>query len=302
MEPNLEVRIGSLRLRNPLILASGVVGHNTNLLLKAWDMGAGALVTKTFTYEPRSGYVTPTIVELPYGYINAVGLENPGIEKIGEVLQKLKDRGAIVIVSIAGRNVEEFIGLAKKAVESGADAIELNLSCPHAGEYGYRQGIDRDFVVKVIRGVRDEVDVPILPKFGVAPNLVDIVKISEFSGADGVVLINTIRAMKIDVWIKKPVLSNKYGGLSGPAIHPIAVACVYSVYEATDIPIVASGGVWGWEDVVEFMLAGANAVQVGSVLGRVGMEVFSEILEGIKRYLRKNSIRDVTEIIGLAHD
>ena len=297
----LTVDIAGLRLRNPVMLASGVVGSNKILLAKAWESGAGAVVTKTYTVEPREGYTTPIIVDLPYGYLNAVGLENPGIDHIGETVDFLKKRGATIIVSIAGRNIDEFVKLAEKSQECGADAVELNLSCPHARGYGFEIGIDREAVVRIIRKLKEEIDIPIFPKFGYMPKLVDTLKMAEIAGADGVVLINTIRGMKIDIWIKKPILSNKFGGLSGPAIHPIAVACVYEAHEQLDIPIIASGGVWGWEEAIEFLLAGATAVQVGSIIGEKGMTIFREIIDGLEKYLMENNLNHVEEIIGFAH-
>ncbi len=297
----LSVDLAGIKLRNPLMLASGVVGNNKNLMMRAWESGAGAIVTKTYTVEPREGYRTPIIVDLPYGYLNAVGLENPGINGIGELLSVLKERDVKVIVSIAGRDIEEFVKLAVRSQEYGADGIELNLSCPHTGGYGLEIGMDREAVIMAIRRIKEEVDIPVFPKFGYMPKLIDVLKMAEIAGADGIVIINTIRGMKIDIWIRRPILSNKFGGLSGPAIHPIAVACVYEAYEQLNIPIIASGGVWGWEEAIEFFLAGATAIQVGSVIGMKGMDIFGEILRGIEKYLEENGFKDIREIIGLAH-
>ena len=302
MAGNIEVEIAGIRFRNPLMLASGVVGSNINLLKRAWEAGAGAIVTKTYTVEKRQGNVTPIIVGLPYGYINAVGLENPGIEHIEQTVKSLKKHDARIIVSITGRKVEDFVTLAKKCESTGADAIEINMSCPHVKGMGLEIGMDREVVIRIIKAVKKSVNIPIFPKFGYTPRILDILKQAEIAGADAIVLINTIRSMRIDIWIKKPVLSNKYGGLSGPAIHPIAVACVYQAYRELEIPIIASGGVWTWKDVIEFMLAGANAVQVGSVIAEKGIEVFKEIIDGIKKYLATNNHNSIEEIIGLAHE
>ncbi|MEX0568628.1 MAG: tRNA-dihydrouridine synthase, partial [Candidatus Njordarchaeota archaeon] len=238
-----EINIASIDLKNPLMLASGVVGSDISLLIKAWQSGAAAVVTKTYTIEKREGYPTPIIVGLPYGYINAVGLENPGIEHISHLLKSLNQEGIKAIISIAGKNIEEFLRLAMRCAENGAMAVEINLSCPHAKKMGLELGMDQEFVIKLIRKLKEEISIPIFPKFGYMPNLIDTLKLAQIAGADGVVLINTIRAMKINVWIKKPVLSNKFGGLSGPALHPIALYCVYQAYENLDIPIIASGGV-----------------------------------------------------------
>ncbi len=297
----LDVEIAGIKLRNPLMLASGVVGSNPLLYRRAWEEGAGAIVTKTFTVEKREGNISPIIIGVPCGYINAVGLENPGIEYIEKVVRFLKSNNIATIVSIAGRTIDEFLRLALKSRDCGADAIELNLSCPHVRGMGMELGHDGTFVVKLIRSIKEEVDIPIFPKFGYSPRLTNLLKLAEIAGADGVVIINTIRSMRIDVWIHKPVLSNKYGGLSGPAIHPIAVSCVYEAYEVLDIPIIASGGAWSWEDVIEFILAGARAVQIGSIIGEKGLNVFREILQGIERYLKENNLSHINRLVGLAH-
>jgi len=298
----LEIDLAGLRLRNPLMLASGVVGSSPVLYHRAWIEGAGAIVTKTFTVERREGNRTPIIVGVPCGYINAVGLENPGVEGMEEILDYLRRLGITTIVSITGRNIEEFLSLALKSHDCGVDAIELNLSCPHVKGMGLELGRNRTFIVRLIRRIKDEIDTPIFPKFGYSPQLLGILKDVQIAGANGIVLINTIRAMKIDIWIKKPVLSNKFGGLSGPAIHPIAVSCIYEAYESLDIPIIASGGVWSWEDVVEFMLAGARAVQIGSVVGERGLGVFREITSQLIDYLKENKYSHVSQIIGMAHN
>jgi len=298
---DLSIELSGLRLRNPFILASGVVGASTSLLVKAWDLGYGAVVTKTYTVEPREGYKTPIIVGVPCGYINAVGLENPGIDGISEAVNALKKKNAKIIVSIAGKSVEEFKILAQKCVECGVDAIELNLSCPHAKGYGLEIGMDKELTIRIVKTLKNEFDIPVFPKFGYAPNVLDTIRLVEIAGADGVVLINTIRAMKIDVWIRRPVLSNKIGGLSGPAIHPIAVALVYQAYQQIEIPIIACGGVWTWEDAVEFFLAGARAVQIGSVIGEKGLEVIGELKNGLQEYLKENGFKSIREIIGLGH-
>lgn len=298
----LRINLAGIELRNPLMLASGVVGSDPSMYLRAWDSGIGAVVTKTFTVERREGYVPPIITATRCGYLNAVGLENPGKDGIKPVVEYLKKHGITTIVSIAGRNVDEFLLLVSIAYEANADAIELNLSCPHAKGIGLEIGLDRELTTRIIRRIKDDFDIKVFPKFGFSPNVVEVAKSAETAGADAVVLINTIRGMKIDIWLAKPVLSNKFGGLSGPAIHPIAVAAVYQAYERLNIPIIASGGVWCWEDVIEFLMAGAKAVQIGSVLSEKGFEFVQETLHNIKRFLNERGYESVEKIVGLAHE
>ncbi|MCR8432765.1 MAG: dihydroorotate dehydrogenase [Candidatus Korarchaeota archaeon] len=298
----LQIDLAGIKLRNFLILASGVVGSDVSMYLRAWENGIGAIVTKTFTIERREGFTTPIITAVRCGYLNAVGLENPGKEGMKPVIEYLKKCGIPTIVSIAGRDVDEFLQLASIAYESNADAVELNLSCPHAKGLGLEIGLDRELTVRIIKRIKDDFDMKVFPKLGLSSNVTEIAKSAEVAGADGVVLINTIRGMKIDIWLAKPVLSNKFGGLSGPAIHPIAVAVVYQAYEHLNIPIIASGGVWDWEDVVEFLMAGAKAVQIGSVLTDKGFEFIRETIENIKNFMNSRGYKSVEELIGVAHE
>ncbi|MHA1616979.1 MAG: dihydroorotate dehydrogenase [Candidatus Njordarchaeales archaeon] len=298
---DLSVRIGKLQLRNPTMLASGILGDKASLLERAYRAGAGAVVTKSFTREPREGYATPIIVGVPCGFINAVGLANPGKDGLKSVLEKIRGKFP-VIVSIAGATVEEFVELAVIAEDYGADGLELNMSCPHAERRGLEIGSDPSIVGKIVEDVKQSVKIPIFVKLGLSDNIFESCKQAEEAGADALVLINTIRAMKIDIWIRKPVLSHKYGGLSGQAIHPIAVFTVYRAYEIVDIPVIGVGGVTNWEDAVEFLLAGASAVQIGSSLALKGYNIFSEIVNGIRHYLEKIGFSSVRDIIGLAHE
>ena len=288
-------------MRNPTMLASGILGDKASLLERAYRAGAGAVVTKSFTREPREGYVTPIIVGVPCGFINAVGLANPGKDGLRSILEKIKGKFP-VIVSIAGATAEEFVELAIIAEEHGARGVELNLSCPHAEKRGLEIGADPRTVEKIVSEVKSVVRIPVFVKLGISDNMIESCVRAENAGADGLVLINTIKAMKIDIWIKKPILSNKFGGLSGPAIHPIAVRTIYEAYEQVDIPIIGVGGIISWEDAVEFLLAGASAVQLGSAIAWKGYGVFKEIIDGIKYYLKANGFSSVNDIIGLAHN
>ncbi len=298
---DLSVNIGSLKLRNPTILASGILGVTSSQLLRVYNAGAGGVVTKSFTKNPLKGYDTPIIVGFKCGYLNAVGLANPGIESLEEIIKPLIKRGIPTIVSLAGSDESEFKYLAKKAYDTGATAIELNLSCPHVKKKGLEIGSDPELVRSILRALRNEIDIPIFVKLGISDNMLKVSEIAEQEEADAIVLINTVRGMVIDVWTRKPILSNKIGGVSGCAIHPIAVRAVYEVYKTVNIPIIGVGGVEDWKSAVELILAGATAVQVGSAIAYKGLEIFKEISNGIENYLKQNGFRSVSEIIGLAH-
>ncbi len=298
---DLSVEIAGLKLRNPLILASGILGLSASQLMRAYNAGAGGVITKSFTKEPREGYKTPIITGYKCGFLNAVGLANPGIKSLGKIINPLVNKGIPVIVSIAGSNVPEFVELASKACELGVKVVELNLSCPHVKNKGLELGTDPELVKLIVSSIKEEVNCSVLVKLGLTDKLLDVAKSSERAGADAIVLINTIRGMIIDVWSMKPVLSNKFGGLSGPAIHPIAVRTIYETYENVNIPIIGSGGVDDWISAVELILAGATAVEIGSAIAYKGLDVFKEITSGIEKYLVRKGFKSVKDIIGLAH-
>jgi len=300
---DLSVEIAGMNLRNPLILASGILGITLGTLKRAERAGAGAVTTKTITKEKRSGYGNPVIVELEYGLLNAMGLPNPGVEYFLEEVKKMKKVLKIpLIVSIAGSTPEEYAYLAKIISHAGADAIELNLSCPHVEKTGVEVGSDPDIVYDIVRSVKIASSKPILAKLSaMTPSIIEIGKAAVDGGADGIVAINTIRAMAIDIYARRPILSNKFGGLSGPAIKPIAVRCVYELYEAIKVPIIGVGGISSWQDALEFILAGATAVEVGTAIAIRGLEVFKEIREGLTRYMIEEGFSSIKELIGCAH-
>ncbi|RLE89147.1 MAG: dihydroorotate dehydrogenase, partial [Thermoprotei archaeon] len=191
--------------------------------------------------------------------------------------------------------------LAQLAEEHGANAVELNLSCPHVAKRGLEIGQDPQYVSKIVNSVKSTLNIPVLVKIGLSDRLVEIAEVIEKSGADAISAINTIRAIVIDVYAKRPVLSNIYGGLSGPAIHPIAVRVVYDLYKTVSIPIVGIGGVMDWKDAIELILAGATAIGVGSAIVLKDIGVFREILRGMEEYLKEEGIKSIREIIGYAH-
>jgi dihydroorotate dehydrogenase (NAD+) catalytic subunit len=231
-----------------------------------------------------------------------MGLPNPGIEQMSTEIKKLKNLGIPVIASVYGFSPQEYAEVARAACSVGASAVELNVSCPNIGKVGCEIGQDSEMVGKVTRAVRTEVDRPVFVKL--SPNVTDIVEIgkaAERSGADGLTAINTVSSIVIDIHVKKPVLGARKGGLSGPAIKPIAVRCVYDLYEAVKIPIIGCGGIVSWKDTVEFFLAGASSVQIGTGIMYKDLAVFREVNVGLISYMERNGMGELKELTGLAH-
>jgi len=299
----LEVEIAGLSLKSPVMNASGVLEWDPVQARRLIDAGAGAVVLKSTTREPRRGYDWPRMVRVFGGFVNAVGLANPGAREASRLVRVIKDSlgGAPVIASAAGSTVEEFREVSALLEDGGADAIELNLSCPHFRGGGIELGQDPSMVYETVRSVAGSLKVPVIAKLGLSDRLVESAVKALEAGAKAITLINSVKAMKIDVYTKKPVLSNKVGGLSGPAIHPIAVRAVYDVYRETRADIIGVGGVRDWETAVELMLAGAKAVQVGAMLLEKGELVIAEIVRGIEKYLWVEGIQSVRDLVGLAH-
>ncbi len=265
------------------------------------DCGAGAIVTKSIGTQPREGYANPTVIELEHGILNAMGLPNPGIELYGEEIKKLRSTKAPIIGSIYAADAHEFISLAEKMQQFGANAIELNVSCPHAKHYGLEVGCDPVILHEIVSSVKHHISLPVFVK--VSPNVMNLVEIAqtiEKAGADAIVAINTVKAMKIDIETAHPVLANKTGGYSGKAIKPIGVRCVYDIAQAVDIPIIGVGGITTGEDAIEYFMAGASAVQIGSAVYYRGPEVFSMICEEIRTWMKNHGYNTLNELIGAA--
>jgi dihydroorotate dehydrogenase (NAD+) catalytic subunit len=296
----LEINLSGLKLKTPLILASGILGVSYSSMKRVIDAGAGAVTTKSIGPTPRKGYRNPSIIELyPGTFMNAVGLGNPGIDNFISEIKEIKDNNIPLIVSVFGDTDEVYLEVAAKAEKAGADAIEINISCPHAEVASI--GIDKDLTFEIVKFLKKGLNVPLFVKLNPnVTNLSEIALAAERGGADGVVAINTLAAMVIDVKTKRPILSHGSGGLSGKAIHPIAVKKVYDLYKVLTIPIIGCGGVDSWEDVVEFFLAGASAVQVGTALYK-GTETITKINEGIINHLKENEYKTINDIKGLAH-
>ena len=299
----LKTKLCGITLKNPLMLAAGVLGSHASSLNWVLDSGAGAVVSKSFSKEPNEGYHNPTTVAVEGGIINAIGLSSPGVDAFIEELEAVNRIKGKSIASIYGATPEEFSYVAGK-IENLVDMIELNVSCPHAMEgYGASIGQNPDLTKEFVSAVKDAVSVPVLAKL--TPNVTNISEIAiaaEEGGADGLTLINSLGpGMKIDIVTGNPILANKFGGMSGPAIKPIAIRCVYDAFEATDIPIVGVGGIRNYADVVEFLYAGANAVQIGTSLMYDGPEIFGRIAEDLEEFLEDSGFNSIEDMVGYAH-
>lgn len=299
---DLRTEIAGVRLRNPTMLASGFLDETGGSLLRLFKAGAGAVVTKSIGPEPREGYLNPTVVELEAGLLNAVGLPNPGIEEFQHELKEALAGEAVVIGSVYGKDAAEYAKVASRMEEAGAVAIEMNLSCPHAKGLGTEIAQSEEAVREFTRAVKDAVDVPVFPKL--SPNVADIAAYAvaaEKGGADGIVAINTVKAMAIAPELRMPILANRYGGLSGPAIRPIGVRAVYDIYEKVDVPVIGVGGVDSGLAALEYVMAGARAVQIGTALVTQGFGIFERVTKEMNSVLEDIGFKSVAEAVGVAH-
>jgi dihydroorotate dehydrogenase (NAD+) catalytic subunit len=285
------------------MLASGILGYSAETLETIVKGGAAAVVTKSVGLKPRNGYANPTVFQTNCGLINAMGLPNSGIDEFVKEIRSAKNvLNVPLIVSVYGFSAEEYATVAEKASIAGSDAVELNVSCPHVRETGSEIGQNPEVLAEVVRKVKAVVSKPVFVKL--SPNVACVADVAETAvkaGADVLVVMNTVKAMAIDSETAMPVLSNKFGGLSGAAVKPIAVRHVYDVYEKVKVPIVGCGGITSWRDAVEFLLAGASAVQIGTAVATEGSQVFKAVAEGIDAYLNRKRFRSVKEIVGLSH-
>ena len=297
---DLSVPLGPLRLANPFIAASGCFGYGVEYADLFELDTLGAVAVKGLFLEEREGHPPPRIVETPSGMLNAIGLQGVGVHRfVREYLPALRERRAVVIVNICGVTVEEYAEIARVLSDAGGvAAIELNISCPNIKEGGITFGCDLGGTHKVVSAVRRATRLPIIPKL--TPNVADVTpfaRAAEEAGADAVSLVNTFLAMAIDVETRRPRLSNVLGGLSGPAIRPIAVRMVYECAEAVRIPIVGIGGISTVSDALEFILAGASAVQVGTA-AFVDPFIWARLVDGLREYLTRHHVPKVTDLIG----
>jgi dihydroorotate dehydrogenase (NAD+) catalytic subunit len=297
---DLSVRIGSMRLKNPLIAASGCFGYGVEYA-GAVDLATlGGVAVKGLFLEEREGHPPPRIVETPAGMLNAIGLQGIGVRRfVAEKLPELRRLNATVIVNLCGSTLDEYVEVARILSDAeGVDALELNISCPNIKEGGIQFGCSLTGTYDVVSAIRKVTKLPVIPKL--TPNVTDVAsfaRAAEEAGADAISLVNTFLAMAIDVETRRPKLSNVMGGLSGPAIRPIAVRMVWECYQAVKLPILGMGGIATVEDALEFIIAGSTAVQVGT-MNFVDPFIWTRLISGIESYLERHQVARLQDLIG----
>mgnify|MGYP006273208023 CR=1 FL=1 len=297
---DLSARIGSLRLHNPLLAASGCFGYGVEYASTIDLSTLGGVVSKGLFLAPRDGHPPERIVETPAGMLNAIGLQGIGVHRyVAEKLPELRRLGAVNVVNICGTTLDEYVELARILSDvEGVHALELNISCPNIKEGGITFGCSLHGTHDVVAAVRKVTTLPIIPKL--TPNVTDVASIAraaEEAGADAVSLVNTFLAMAIDVETRRPKLSNIVGGLSGPAIRPIAVRMVYECRRAVKIPIIGMGGIATASDALEFIIAGATAVQVGTA-NFADPFIWTKLLDGLTDYMRRHRVDRLADLVG----
>lgn len=300
VRPHMGVEVGSLRLKNPLMTASGTFGYGAEYAPFVDLNNLGALIVKGLSLEPRAGNPPPRIIETTAGMLNAIGLENVGVKVfIAEKLPFLRDYDVPVVANIFGETVEEYQRVAALLDRAaGVCALELNISCPNVKKGGVAFGADPDLAAEVTRKVKEASSLPLIVKL--TPNVTDIVLIAESveaAGADALSLINTITGMSVDVERRIPHLKNITGGLSGPAIKPVALRMVWQVAERVSIPVIGIGGITNASDVLEFLIVGARAVQIGTA-NFVNPSAVMDILDGVEAYLARHRIANIADLVG----
>lgn len=296
---NLSVNIAGVEFKNPMITASGCFGFGKEYE-KLYPLSRlGGISLKGMTYAERAGNPVPRIAETPAGMLNSVGLQNPGVDAfLANELPYLKDKGTVLIANAAGSSVEDYCALVERLSDSDIDMVELNISCPNVKQGGAAFGVACDSAAHVVKEVRKVCKKPLMVKL--SPNVTDIASIAqavEAEGADAISLINTLFGMRIDIESRRPVLAMNAGGLSGPCVFPVAVRMVWQVANRVKIPVVGLGGIEKWQDAIEMMLAGANAIQVGTAMFYDPYAPL-KIIEGVNQWLDDHGIKDVNEIVG----
>jgi dihydroorotate dehydrogenase (NAD+) catalytic subunit len=302
-KPRLEVEVGGIRMKNPVMTASGTFGYGEEFSPFIDLDKLGAIVLKGITLKPKRGNPSPRIIETPSGILNAIGLQNVGVEVlINKKLPYLQKFTTPVIINISGDTLEEYVELARKlddiSQEKGIAGLEINISCPNVQKGGIVWGTEAQLTYKVVNNIRKVTTLPLIVKL--SPNVTDIKVIAvaaEEAGADVLSLINTLVGMAVDVSLRRPKLANISGGLSGPAVKPVALWMVWQVFQTVNIPIIGMGGIMKAEDALEFIIAGARAVSIGTA-NLVNPKAAIEIIKGIEEYLVENKIEDINELVG----
>lgn len=302
-KPRLEVEVGGIRMKNPVMTASGTFGYGEEFSPFIDLDKLGAIVLKGITLKPKRGNPPPRIIETPSGILNAIGLQNVGVEVlINKKLPYLQKFTTPVIINISGDTLEEYVELARKldniSQEKGIAGLEINISCPNVQKGGMVWGTEAQLTYKVVNNIRKVTTLPLIVKL--SPNVTDIKVIAqaaEEAGADALSLINTLVGMAVDVSLRRPKLANISGGLSGPAVKPVALWMVWQVFQTVNIPIIGMGGIMKAEDALEFIIAGARAVSIGTA-NLVNPKAAIEIIKGIEEYLVENKIKDINELVG----
>ncbi len=296
---DLSVRIAGVEFPNPVIAASGTYGNGECYTDLYPISKLGGISCKGMTIEPKLGNPPPRIAETYSGILNSVGLQNIGVHGFVEFyLPVLKEEGNVIIANVAGATIDDYIAAAEVLDASDVDMIELNISCPNVKAGGATWGITCEGAASVTKAVRNATNKPLIIKL--TPNVTDIASIAkavESEGADAISMINTLLGMRIDIRTKRPILHNNMGGLSGPAIFPVAIRMVYQCYKAVNIPIIGMGGISTWEDAVEMMLAGATAIQMGTAIFTDPYAPL-KVIDGLAEYMEKNGIKSLSEITG----
>ncbi|MEW6295704.1 MAG: dihydroorotate dehydrogenase [Candidatus Diapherotrites archaeon] len=304
----LETQFLGVNFSNPTVLASGILFNlNAQTMIEVIEVnGAGAVTTKSFSLKPREGHKHPVMQKFDAGFINAVGLKNPGMEEMIKEIKEFKKKcSAPIIASVFAERISDFGEIVEKTSEAEPEFIELNISCPNVEEeFGKPFACSRESAVKVTETAKDKTKIPLIVKL--SPNVEDITAIGkavEEAGADAVNAINTVGpGMLIDLKQKKPVLTNKFGGVSGKAIKPVMIASVWKLYEKINIPILATGGITTGEDAVEALMAGAQLIGVGSALYYRGNNAFKLICSEMQEWMKENNYSNIKELVGIAHE
>ncbi|HUR60824.1 MAG TPA: dihydroorotate dehydrogenase [Candidatus Thermoplasmatota archaeon] len=300
---DLATTVTGIKFPNPLLLASGILNETGASMARAVREGAGGVVTKSMSLKPRNGHPGPNVVEVDGGLLNAMGLPGPGLGHFAHEVAEAKKGGAILVGSVFGGTEQEFAEASLKMEALGTPALELNVSCPHAKGYGSEIGCDPDRLREVVLAVKEAVEVPVWVKLTPnTDNVARLAKVAVEAGADALVATNTLKAIAIEPDVRRPVLGNRLGGLSGHALKPVALRAVWDCHAADlKVPIIASGGIYTARDVLEYAMAGAHAFQVGTAVMHGGWGVFEAIKQDLATWMKAEGVKDLKSIMGVAH-